>query len=98
MLFNPCRGDDTRPGDLFALARQRERHAASRLVIPVLVVAGDHDFTSVEEDAEIFNELPQGELFIVPASNHGTVRARPDLVTLAVREFLDQPDGDLPTH
>lgn len=59
--------------------------------IPVLVMAGDHDFTSVEETTEIYRHLPKGQLFIVPASNHGTFKSRPDLVNLAIREFLDEP-------
>lgn len=63
-----------------------------KIRVPVLVMAGDHDFTSIEENAEIFRDLPHGQLFIVPASSHGTFLNRPDLVNLAVREFLDQAD------
>lgn len=66
--------------------------------IPVLVMAGDHDFTSLEENAEIFRDLPCGQLIIVPASGHGTFNTRPELVNLAIREFLDQPAGSAPTH
>ncbi len=63
-----------------------------RISIPVLVMAGDHDFTSIEENAEIFRDLPHGQLIIVPASNHGTFNSRPDLVNLAIRAFLEQSD------
>ena len=69
-----------------------------KISIPVLVMAGDHDFTSVEENAEIFRDLPNGQLIIVPASNHGTFNKRPDLVNLAIREFLDQPDNGAVPH
>ncbi|HYR14067.1 MAG TPA: alpha/beta hydrolase, partial [Mycobacterium sp.] len=69
-----------------------------KISIPVLVMAGDHDFTSVEENAEIFRDLPRGQLIIVPASGHGTFRSRPELVNLAIREFLDQPDSDAPAR
>lgn len=69
-----------------------------KISIPVLVMAGDHDFTSIEENAEIYRGLPRGQLIIVPASNHGTINNRPDLVNLAIREFLDQPDSDIPAH
>ena len=64
-----------------------------KISIPVLVMAGDHDFTSIEDNAEIFRDLQRGQLMIVPASNHGTFNKRPDLVNLAIREFLDQPDS-----
>jgi pimeloyl-ACP methyl ester carboxylesterase len=69
-----------------------------KISIPVLVMAGDHDFSSVEENAEIFRALPNGQLIIVPASGHGTFNRRPELVNLAIREFLDQSDqgGALP--
>jgi pimeloyl-ACP methyl ester carboxylesterase len=69
-----------------------------KIAIPVLVMAGDHDFTSVEENAEIYRDLPRGQLIIVPASNHGTFTTRPDLVNLAIREFLDQPDSNTPVQ
>jgi pimeloyl-ACP methyl ester carboxylesterase len=68
------------------------------IATPVLVMAGDHDFTSVEENAEIFRTLPHAQLFIVPDSNHGTFKARPDLVNLAMREFLEQADSEKPQH
>jgi pimeloyl-ACP methyl ester carboxylesterase len=61
-------------------------------------MAGDHDFTSIEDNAEIFRDLPNGQLIIVPASNHGTFRMRPELVNLAIREFLERPDGKTPAH
>ena len=60
---------------------------------PVLVVAGYHDFTSLEETTEIFRGLPHGELFLVPGTGHGTFQSRPDLVNLAVREFLEKPES-----
>jgi pimeloyl-ACP methyl ester carboxylesterase len=63
-----------------------------KISIPVLVMAGDHDFSSIEENAEIFRDLPNGQLIIVPASNHGTFNKRPELVNFAIREFLEQPD------
>ena len=58
----------------------------------VLVVAGDRDFYSIEDTAEIFRGLPHAQLFVVPGSGHGTFTSRPALVNLAIREFFDQPD------
>jgi pimeloyl-ACP methyl ester carboxylesterase len=69
-----------------------------KISIPVLVMAGDHDFTSIEDNTEIFRDLPHGQLFIVPATSHRTFNGRPDLVNLAIREFLDQPDSNTPAH
>jgi pimeloyl-ACP methyl ester carboxylesterase len=69
-----------------------------KISVPVLVMAGDHDFTSIEGNAEIYRSLTRGQLIIIPASNHGTFHQRPDLVNLAIREFLDQPGSDTPPH
>jgi pimeloyl-ACP methyl ester carboxylesterase len=65
-----------------------------RIAAPVLVMAGDHDFTSLEETAEIFKGLPHGQLMVVPGTGHGTFEMRPQLVNLAIVEFLDGPDSD----
>jgi pimeloyl-ACP methyl ester carboxylesterase len=66
-----------------------EPASLKNVAIPVLVIAGDHDFTSIEETTEIFRSLPKGQLLIVPAAGHGTFGDRRALMTLAVREFLD---------
>ena len=64
-----------------------------KISAPVLVMAGDHDFTSIEETVEIYRGLPNGQLIILPATGHGTMQQRPELANLAIREFLEQPGG-----
>jgi len=66
--------------------------------VNIFARASDHDFTSIEDNAEIFRDLSRGQPIIVPATNHRTFNSRPDLVNLAIREFLDQPDSDTPAH
>jgi pimeloyl-ACP methyl ester carboxylesterase len=61
--------------------------------IPVLVVAGDHDFTSLEETAEIYRALPRGQLMILPATGHATFEERPEILNAAIRAFLEAPDS-----
>jgi pimeloyl-ACP methyl ester carboxylesterase len=58
---------------------------------PVLVIAGDKDLSSIEETAELYRGLRKAQLFIVPASGHGTFSDRPELVNLAIRQFLEVP-------
>ena len=65
---------------------------------PVLVMAGDHDFTPIEETLELFRNLPHGELFILPGTGHGTMQERPVLVNLAMREFLGRADATRPSR
>jgi len=67
-----------------------DRPALQAIRAPVLVIAGDKDFTSIEETAEIYRALPKGQLFIVPGSGHGTFEDRTTLVDLAIREFLER--------
>lgn len=62
-----------------------------KLKIPVLVIAGDHDFTSLEETVELFRGLPRGQLFVVPATGHYTFTHRPQLMNATIRAFLDEP-------
>lgn len=68
-----------------------DRAGLQAIRAPVLVMAGDKDFTSIEETAEIYRALPKGQLFIVPGAGHGTFEDRAALVDLAIREFLEAP-------
>lgn len=70
------------------MSKVMEPSDLKRISAPVLVMAGDHDFSSLEETAEVFRGLPHGRLFILPNTGHGTFGERPELVNLAVREFL----------
>ena len=58
---------------------------------PVLVIAGDKDFSSIEETAEIYRGLRKAQLFIVPGAGHGTFSDQPELVNRAILQFLDTP-------
>jgi pimeloyl-ACP methyl ester carboxylesterase len=62
--------------------------------IPVLVMAGDHDFTPIEETLEIYRSLARGELIVLPGTGHGTLSQRPDLANLAIRAFFEQPGNE----
>ncbi len=66
--------------------------------MPVRVMAGDQDYTSIEGAAEMYRALPKGQLIIVPATGHGMFRDRTELVNLAIREFLEQPGKDNPAR
>ncbi|MDP9087223.1 MAG: alpha/beta hydrolase [Pseudomonadota bacterium] len=66
----------------------------SKITALVLVMAGDHDFTSLQETTEIFRSLPHAQLIVIPGTGHGTFQMRPELVNLAIAEFLERPDGD----
>jgi len=58
---------------------------------PVLVVSGDRDAIRLEHTLQIFHALPQGELCILPGTDHGTFSGRPEWINPIVSNFLDRP-------
>ncbi|HEX3098838.1 MAG TPA: alpha/beta hydrolase [Usitatibacter sp.] len=66
-----------------------ERADLAAIPMPVLVMAGDRDLSSLEETIAIYRALPKGQLAILPGTGHGTFTQRPDLSNLLVREFLE---------
>jgi pimeloyl-ACP methyl ester carboxylesterase len=60
-----------------------------RILIPVLVMAGDHDLISIEDTLELYRGLPHAQLMIFPGTGHGTWSDRPELANFAIRRFLD---------
>ena len=57
---------------------------------PVLIVAGDRDFTRVEETTRIFRMIPGARLAILPATDHFTFQKRPGWLNPIIVDFLDQ--------
>jgi pimeloyl-ACP methyl ester carboxylesterase len=55
----------------------------------VLIVAGDRDFTRVEETTRIFRMIPGARLAILPGTDHFTFQKRPDWLNPIILDFLD---------
>jgi pimeloyl-ACP methyl ester carboxylesterase len=70
-----------------------EPEELGKIRIPVLLIAGDHDFTSVEETAQIYHALAGGRLLILPDTGHGTFQERAELLNTLVRAFLEVPEA-----
>ncbi len=49
---------------------------------------GDHDFFPIEVAQHIAQAIPGAQLMIVPGAGHGTFMQRPELMNLAVSQFL----------
>lgn len=58
---------------------------------PVLVMAGDHDNIRIEHTLEMYHDLPNASLFIVPDCSHDVFNERPALAQHAILEFLNKP-------
>ena len=57
---------------------------------PVLIVAGDRDFVSIEESARIYRAIPGAKLFILPGTGHTTFQDRPNWFNPVLLDFLNQ--------
>jgi pimeloyl-ACP methyl ester carboxylesterase len=62
--------------------------ALSRIAVPVLVMAGEHDVIRPGHTADIAAHLPAGECVIVPGADHGLPISDPAAFTARVRAFL----------
>ena len=57
---------------------------------PVLVIAGDKDLVKNNHTVEIFENLPNAQLFIIPGGTHATPAADPALFNQVIGKFLDE--------
>ena len=55
---------------------------------PVLLVLGDHDFTTVEHGALMLELIPGAQLAVLPGTTHMEVTRRVDLLAPMLRAFL----------
>jgi pimeloyl-ACP methyl ester carboxylesterase len=55
---------------------------------PVLVVAGDDDVISHTHTIELYENIPLGQLAIVPGASHGFVVEKPTITQVLIQEFL----------
>jgi pimeloyl-ACP methyl ester carboxylesterase len=62
-----------------------------RIEAPALVIAGDHDFVSVDETIELWRGLPHAQLLILPDTAHATLSTQPEVVNRLVADFLRAP-------
>jgi pimeloyl-ACP methyl ester carboxylesterase len=66
-----------------------ERSKLAGIRCSTLIILGDHDFFPVEVGQHIAHAIPGAQLMVVPGAGHGTFKERPELMNLAVLQFLD---------
>lgn len=59
-----------------------------KISCPSLVIGGDHDVIKVEHTIEIFNNIPQAYLWILPGSGHSTPIKFADEFNKKIEEFF----------
>ena len=60
----------------------------AHIVAPALIIAGDHDYTSIEETARIARLISGGRLLILPGSDHFTFQKRAEWLNPILLDFL----------
>jgi pimeloyl-ACP methyl ester carboxylesterase len=61
------------------------------IVAPLLVMVGDRDSVRLEHAIELFRMVPQGQLAVLPGTDHGAPLTRGDWVAAMLAEFFDAP-------
>ncbi len=63
----------------------------SQITAPTLIVSSDHDVIRLEHTVDIFNNLPNANLAVLPNSTHMLPYDEPELFNATVQRFLDTP-------
>ncbi|MEP7165659.1 MAG: alpha/beta hydrolase [Ferruginibacter sp.] len=62
-----------------------------KIKCPALVIGGDHDAIKPVHTLQIYENIPQAYLWILPASGHGTLQRYKDDFNRTVHNFFTQP-------
>ncbi|WP_215398791.1 alpha/beta fold hydrolase [Rheinheimera oceanensis] len=73
---------------LGAISRFSVQSQLDRLVLPVLVIAADQDYSPVASKAAFVSLLPDAELIVIPNSRHATPLDQPDALNTQLLSFL----------
>lgn len=61
----------------------------AKIQCPALVMAGDDDVIAHAHTIALYENIPLGQLAIVPGTSHGFVKEKPGIVQLLIQEFLE---------
>jgi pimeloyl-ACP methyl ester carboxylesterase len=56
---------------------------------PVLVMAGDDDVIAHAHTIELYENIPLGQLAIIPGTSHQLIKEKPAIAQLLIQEFLE---------
>lgn len=62
-----------------------------KITAPVLITAGDEDYIKPEHLKEMYRNIPQANLFIMPGAGHRAYRLEPEIFNEIVQRFLENP-------
>jgi len=58
---------------------------------PSLIISGDHDLIRLEHTIQIYQNIPDAYLWVLPDSGHGTLKEHTDEFDKTVNEFFEKP-------
>lgn len=70
---------------------QIDPKSLNTITAPTLIVSGDHDVIRLEHTVEIFNNIPNANLAVLPNSTHMVPYDDPELFNATAQRFLDTP-------
>ncbi len=59
-----------------------------KILCPALIVAGDKDMIKPEHSLEMFRNIKQSQLAIIPGTSHALLKEKPKLVNKIILDFL----------
>lgn len=65
--------------------------ALRKILCPALIISGDHDVINIQHTAEIYQNIPRANLWILPDSGHATLIEHSDEFNKKVNEFFKKP-------
>ena len=79
-----------RMAEMWGLAARHRARLARGHCVPGAVMAADRDAISIEHTVAIRDAIPGARLCIVPGATHMLLGERPELVAVALHEFLSE--------
>lgn len=65
--------------------------ALKQIVCPALIISGDHDLINLEHTINIYRNIPNANLWVLPDAGHGTLEEHTDDFDNKVNEFFRKP-------
>ena len=62
----------------------------SQIAVPTLVMASDYGLVTVRHSFDIFENLQNANLCVIPGSKHYSIKEKPALVNTVIMDFLNQ--------
>jgi len=92
---------DPRTKRLYSLLEYQPNITEKQLKLircPVLIMSGDRDVIRLEHSLEIFYNIENSNLFIMPGASHFGSSQKPNLFNMVLLDFLNNPFSKLSTY